>query len=73
MVKDSVTHVEDTGSIPGKFHGQRSLAGYSPWDYKQSAAPEHITTSTTVFSGWLRISLKNNISEDVYNVISFKE
>ena len=20
--------------LPGKFHGQRSLAGYSPWNYK---------------------------------------
>ena len=20
--------------LPGKFHGQRSLAGYSPWDHK---------------------------------------
>ena len=22
------------GSLPGKSHGQRSLAGYSPWDHK---------------------------------------
>ena len=21
--------------LPGKFHGQRSLAGYSPWDCKE--------------------------------------
>ena len=21
--------------LPGKFHGQRSLAGYSPWDHKR--------------------------------------
>ena len=21
--------------LPGKFHGQRSLAGYSPWDGKE--------------------------------------
>ena len=21
--------------LPGKFHGQRSLAGYSPWGYKR--------------------------------------
>ena len=21
--------------LPGKFHGQRSLAGYSPWDHKE--------------------------------------
>ena len=23
-------------SLPGKFHGQRSLAGYSPWGHKES-------------------------------------
>ena len=22
--------------LPGEFHGQRSLAGYSPWGYKES-------------------------------------
>ena len=22
--------------LPGKFHGQRSLVGYSPWDHKES-------------------------------------
>ena len=22
--------------LPGKFHGQRSLAGYSPWGHKES-------------------------------------
>ena len=21
--------------LPGKFHGQRSLVGYSPWDHKE--------------------------------------
>ena len=21
--------------LPGEFHGQRSLVGYSPWDYKE--------------------------------------
>ena len=21
--------------MPGKFHGQRSLVGYSPWDHKE--------------------------------------
>ena len=23
-------------SLPGKFHGQRSLVGYSPWGHKES-------------------------------------
>ena len=27
--------------LPGKFHGQRSLAGYSPWGHKESDLTEH--------------------------------
>ena len=27
--------------LPGKFHGQRSLAGYSPWGHKESDMTEH--------------------------------
>ena len=26
--------------LPGEFHGQRSLAGYSPWDHKESDTTE---------------------------------
>ena len=27
--------------LPGKFHEQKSLAGYSPWGHKESNATEH--------------------------------
>ena len=27
--------------LPGKSHGQRSLAGYSPWGHKESDMTEH--------------------------------
>ena len=27
--------------LPGEFHGQRSLASYSPWGLRESDAPEH--------------------------------
>ena len=27
--------------LPGKFHGQRGLAGYSPWGRKESDTTEH--------------------------------
>ena len=27
-------------SLPGEFHGQRSLAGYSPWSCKESDMTE---------------------------------
>ena len=29
-----------------KFHGQRSLAGYSPWGHKESDTTEHTHTDT---------------------------
>ena len=29
--------------LPGKFYGQRSLVGYSPWGHKQSDTTEQIT------------------------------
>ena len=28
--------------LPEKFHGQRSLGGYSPWGHKESDMTEHI-------------------------------
>ena len=31
--------------LPGEFHGQRSLVGYSPWGYKESAMTEQLTVS----------------------------
>ena len=30
--------------LPGKFHGQRSLAGYSPWAHKVSDTTEYTHT-----------------------------
>ena len=32
--------------LPGKFHGQRSLAGYSPWGHKESDMTEWLYTHT---------------------------
>ena len=29
--------------MPGEFHGQRSLAGYSPWGRKESDTTERLT------------------------------
>ena len=31
--------------LPGEFHGQRSLVGYSPWGYKESDTTERLTLS----------------------------
>ena len=35
--------------LSGKSHGQRSLAGYSPWGHKESNTTEHTTTTCGVF------------------------
>ena len=32
--------------LPGEFHGQRSLAAYSPWVYKESCTTEQLRTQT---------------------------
>ena len=37
--------------LPGKSHGQRSLAGYSPWGYKESDT-KHRVTKHTCFRVW---------------------
>ena len=33
------------GFLPGEFHGQRSLVGYSPWGYQESDMTERLTHS----------------------------
>ena len=36
--------------LPGKFHGQRSLVGYSPWDHKLSDVTEHTYSEIWVWT-----------------------
>ena len=60
MVKNlPAIHVPGLGRSPGKgngnpllpreFHGQRSLAGYSPWDCKELDTTERLTLSFHTF------------------------
>ena len=35
--------------LPGKFHGQKSLAGYSPWDCKKLDLTEHTHACTSFY------------------------
>ena len=37
--------------LPGEFHGQRSLAGYSPWDRKESDITEQLTHTHSYSKG----------------------
>ena len=41
--------------LPGESHGQKSLAGYGPWDHKESDTTEHF--STHIYSGNRKIFL----------------
>ena len=35
--------------LPGEFHGQRSLEGYSPWGHKESDATNRLTFFTFTY------------------------
>ena len=37
--------------LPGECHGQRSLAGYSPWGHKEPDTTEHLTLSFLLSHG----------------------
>ena len=46
--------------LPGEFHGQRSLAGYSPWSYKELDTTEQlIYTPTHTHTHTLATNFKN--------------
>ena len=38
--------------LPGEFHGQRNLVGYSPWRFKESDTTEQLTLSLSLFLSW---------------------
>ena len=39
--------------LPGESHGQRSLAGYSPWGHKELGMTEHTCTHAHLEQGWV--------------------
>ena len=46
LEKEMATHFS---ILPGEFHVQRSLVGYSTWGPKQSDVTEQLTLSLTAF------------------------
>ena len=40
--------------LPGEFHGQRSLRGYSPWGHKELDTTEQLTLSLSPLWGFSR-------------------
>ena len=49
--------------LPGEVHGQRSLAGYSPWCCKESDTTERLTLSFFQFHNLLSYSF---LKKDIY-------
>ena len=45
--------------LPGKFHGQRSLAGYSPWSHKESDMTKHMAHTILCYGS------KSSLIQDV--------
>ena len=45
--------------LPERFHGQRSLAGYSPWGCKESDTTEHARVGSKYLHSYLRISVSD--------------
>ena len=55
LEKEIATHSD---SLPGKSHGQRSLAGYSSWSHKELDMTEHIIVSNTVDGTLLKFTIR---------------
>ena len=49
--------------FPGEYHGQRSLAGYSPWGCKESGMTEQL--SLTYIYIHTHIAISFSIIEDI--------
>ena len=60
--------------LPGKFHGQKSASGYSPWDRKESDTTEHSHTHTQVcillFSLYVILKILSQVNElSLYSIL----
>ena len=42
--------------LPGQFHGQRSLVGYSPWGRKELDTAERLTCGNLIFNLCVKLS-----------------
>ena len=45
--------------LPGEFHGQRSLVGYSPWSHKESDTTERLTHTEHFWAASRRLQQHN--------------
>ena len=55
--------------LPGEFHRQRSLAGYSPWGHKEWGTTEWITLSLFLLFSFFHFQDLNNVVILLFNLI----
>ena len=48
-LEESLEKEITTNSLPGEFHGQRSLGSYSPWGCKELDTTKQLTHSPNIF------------------------
>ena len=48
--------------LPGESHGQRSMAGYSPWGHRESDTAEHLNMLTIFSVSYTFITDLNRVS-----------
>ena len=64
LEKGTVTH---SSMVPGEFHGQRSLEGYSPWGPKESDVTQRLNNGIpTLQMGRLQFILIHLVSSRSY-------
>ena len=55
--------------LPGKSHGQRSLAGYSPWGHKESEVTERLILSLLLT--FIHLPDRHSVLFSFFNFILF--
>ena len=50
--------------LPGKFHGQRSLVSYSPWDHKESDTTKQLTYTHTQMQDIAYITDQSSVKKE---------
>ena len=59
--------------LPGEFHGQRSLAGYSPWGHKESDKTERLSLHFSIFTVAGNCVSPHNISTPYFYFIALEQ